>query len=886
MDAIKPTESIIDNNEEATSLCPGFNGDHHKVAVKLAAESTSAALLAPFALLRFATLPYACLDELKPRQTLQRLARLTYLQGQMQEHKDTVVDCLFQHVSAIDADDKKYRRKVLQLKREVFSDQTSKLNEEWLAKILGDIQNPTQQQALLAWIQAQSEFRALLPQTEQGLQEELQTGLRPQLRAVLKHTLFQHALTVASPGVANHAQREKKKKKKNYPDNYERSLLSYLIRAAAKTSPFSSFMSTTVLSIGSDANEGNTEANSSKPNIELRNLSHQCRTRLNRGLVARLQRQAWQVAPAEQAQLSVNATLQALDGQRFRALCDRDLIVVGRPWRQQNLSHFQLHPMVSGVLSQHQDRASQATWVQRFIDGGVPAAKAAPLLAQLTKRGLFQHAAVTDAYDEQPEHALLNYLQQSAAVAAHPSQAARSVQSMIEHCEALNQHEDSSQDAPPRSHHVEQIRALESQALEQLQAERSESYQNVVLEDCWSSGVKTSGGNSAQLGRQQLLAVDDLYQFLCTQVGFSPLYDRLRHRFIERFGAAGRCERVMDFMMDAGIQLTEALEYGESLKGEQVLNAPVGAAMGVTAQMQLVQQAQGAPLAALNKVCEGAAWLSARFAVGESAEHEQLRTGLSNWLHTLAGDAEPVDMTFNGDCNELQMHPRLTKRVLSWPGEPLRVPEAEQLSLAQLNLVHDPESQRLRVYDGEREVHLCYLGSTMPSPSWGVPYTLSILSQPYQLMRPETAPSSDERAEAIQYVPRKVAGRAILMRAHWWVSTAYLKATWFRHQGLQQLWDIQRSLQQETLPSVFFARQQIVSGRQGDVSSAAMDANRKPLWVDCDNPFSLHLLERLCERCEWVCFTEALPGPAEQMLRVDGAAHVSELQLEMLLRRR
>lgn len=872
MDAIKPIESVSES------------GDHESAAVSLAGEAKTAAVLAPFALLRFATLPYASLNALKPRQTLASLARLIQLQELMQQEKETVLSCLFQRVSDIDAGDKKYRRKVLQLKREVFSDQNSKLNAEWLSKIVEDVTDPKHQQALTSWVRAQTEFRELLPRAEQSLQDELQSQLRPQLRAVLKNDLFHHALTVGSPGVASHAQREKKLPKKPLPDNYERSLLSYLIRAAAKTSPFSSFMSTTVLAIAEGEPSG----------IELNDLQHQCRTRLNRGLVARLQRQAWQVAVPEQAQLAVNTTLQALDGQRFRALCERDLVVVGRPWRQQNLSHFQLHPMVSGVLTQYSDTVSQASWVQRFIEAGVPEAKAAPLLIQLTRRGLFLNQAVTDAYDEHPERALLNYLQQQAAsphAEASVAEAAHSVQAMMDHCAAMNpgehgETEAKTPDTQPRTHHVEQIRQLESQTLQQLNAEHSESYQNVVLEDCWSTGVRSASGEGAQLERAELLAVDDLYQFLCTQVGFSPLYHRLRQRFIERFGEGGRCERVMDFMMDAGIQLTEALEYGESMKGEQVLNAPPGAAMGVTAQLQLVKQEQGAPLAALNKVFEGAAWLSARFAVGDSAEHEQLRSGMKQWLHTLAGDAEPVDMTFNGDCNELQMHPRLTQRVLSWPGEPLCVPEDAQLPLDQLRLAHDPHSQRLRVYDAQQqEVHLCYLGSTMPSPSWGVPYTLSILSQPYQLMRPETAPRSDEQADHIQYVPRKVAGRAILMRAHWWVSTAFLKSAWFRHQGLQQLWDIQNSLRQEQLPSVFFARQQISSGRQGDVSSAAMDANRKPLWVDCENPFSLHLLERLCERCEWICITEALPGPAQQLVRIDGAEHVSELQLEMLLRR-
>jgi hypothetical protein len=56
---------------------------------------------------------------------------------------------------------------------------------------------------------------------------------------------------------------------------------------------------------------------------------------------------------------------------------------------------------------------------------------------------------------------------------------------------------------------------------------------------------------------------------------------------------------------------------------------------------------------------------------------------------------------------------------------------------------------------------------------------------------------------------------------------------------------------------------------------------RKPLWIDIENPFSLALMEKFASNNEWLSLTEALPSPDEQWLDIDGDKHVTELQIEM-----
>jgi hypothetical protein len=124
----------------------------------------------------------------------------------------------------------------------------------------------------------------------------------------------------------------------------------------------------------------------------------------------------------------------------------------------------------------------------------------------------------------------------------------------------------------------------------------------------------------------------------------------------------------------------------------------------------------------------------------------------------------------------------------------------------------------------------------------------------------------------------------VVRRAAWWVRTSYLMRAWFAEKGARRLANVRRDCAGTGLPSLFFARRppQVQSAA---ISNKALDANRKPLWVDIANPFCLSVLERMCEGTEWMSITEMLPGSQQLWLDVDGARHVSELQFELLLRR-
>jgi hypothetical protein len=763
-------------------------------------------------------------------------------------------------------DETALRRAILQAKRDIHNQAPCKLGVDVLDQIESRLDDPMKQ-AFRVWRETEAALRVTIDEAERVFAAELQTKLRAGLRMSLQDPLFRNALSLASPGVARHALREKDWPTKPEPDNFERSLLGYLMRAAAKTSPFSSFMATTAVEL-------DLAAGADRPKLEPGHAG--CVTRLNRGVVARLLRAVLRQAARDDAvPLRVNPTLQKIGPQRFRALCGRDVVLLGRPWREQRRAQFQLHAKLGEVLLGAPADDRWSGWLRRFQAAGIAADQTESLLGKLVDRDLLTLPAQLDAFCADPEAELLRVAATVATPRLEPALAP--LRELVGIAAGLSGGE---QRDPERG--AGQIREAEAASMSLLEAESAEFFQNIILEDCWTGGV------SGRLGGELLAPLADLQDFLSTQIEMSPHYCRLRQQFVERFGIGGRCDDVVDFLVHAGDRLVDVTEYGSRIREDEAALPPAGAAIAVTAQLQIAVDPSGRrpPLAIVNKVFDRPAWLAARFASMQSHEEDRnfLREALSDWLDRIAAPAEPVDLPINGGCNDLQTHPRLTRRVLAWPGEPLAIPEGDRIHPEELRLVDNPETGLLDLFDGgRRPISLLYLGSTFPTTSWGIPYALSILTQPLRLIRPSFPPPRTD-GEFV-FVPRITRGRVILRRAVWWVRTDYLKCAWFAQIGPARLRNVHRECRRHGLPETFFA-QRITRDRDdgNTITADALDGSRKPLWVDTRNPFCLSLLQRLTEKSPWISLTEPLPSHNENWLEVGGQSHVCELQVELRVR--
>ncbi|MEW6708010.1 MAG: hypothetical protein AB1430_24450 [Pseudomonadota bacterium] len=830
--------------------------------LKPQARPSSLPGLAPFALLRAAALPLQMLEDLRLRATEARIELILEAERRLGVCRQPVADALFAVVSRLAADDALMRRQVLALRRDVHNGRAITVAPALADRVRALLACEDERQQFEHWLQAQQQLTTALGALEAGVREELQRVVRPALRRLRERGTFRRALAFASPGVERNAAREKRLPDAPAPDKLERALLGYLARAAAKTSPFSSFMSLSVLRLD-PAREA--------PLPRAQAVEYLSTVRLNRGLVSRLHRLGVaHGARADDLVLAVNPTLRPGANERVHGLCSREVVLLGRPWWEQRFAQFRLEPALWQAL-QAQARAPWSHWVQRLRACGLGEAAAEATLLKLLERGLLMPPDLIDAFDEAPLDRVIAQWQASAS--APLRERVPALQALRAQTEAI-----AASEGEERIGLLDAVGAT-AQALQQgFGGPAAEPLQNLVSEDCWAEGVQGVAGAAL------LQPLADLQSFLSGQVIESGYYRRMRDHFVARFGEGGVCTDAVDFLLKVSDKLVDIPEFGAQWKGELPVAARPGVQVPVTAQVQIAAAPGAAPCVVVNRVFDGAGWLAARFTSGPHAGPRELRAQLQRWLQRVSGHREPVDVPIGGHCSDLQAHQRLTKRVLRWPGEPLTLPQEQVIEASALRIRHEPRSGLLEVTDGEgTPLNLMYLGTTFPSPIWGLRYALSILTQPYLIARPDFPPPADQRADEVRLEPRMMHGALVLRRATWWMPIAHLRRHWFDGTPGQRLLKVRRDCDRLQLPPVFFAQRHIPSDRSKLIASNVLEANRKPIWIDTRNPFWLAILERLAEEGEWITFTEPLPGPQDLWLQMDGQAHVSELQIEMLV---
>lgn len=827
-------------------------------------------VLAPFTLVRIAGLPYQAMRNLSLTKTSKSISEVLNTEECISECRDRLDKALFNLIPKLDDNAVGLRRSVLKLKRNIHNGRKANIDQclmDELAVLLG----AEDADLLRRWSEAHEQLEQTLLEAGKYHSEEMQTHLRKELREPLKQETFKKALSFASAGVAAHAKREKKLPTKVKPDNFERSLFGYIIRAAAKTSPFSSFMSMTAVPIDFSDKKTTTK----QAGFSLSQPEYQLRTRLNRGIPFRIFKHAMLFLQRHNESLIyLNSSVKLLDDHRITALCDRDMVLLGRPWTESRMAVYRLNAKLTQALMAKESSGNWQQWIDYLVEQvDVSEDQANMLLEKFIRKGLLESPPLSNTFDPMPELGLVEFMAESNLETVRL--VGQLVAEMINICEEVT-YDKSDQ----RANKVKEIAKLENEALALLGVTRYPRYHNTALEDCWFPG-----GN-AHIASEDLSQLSGLESFLSTQVIYSPQYLRLRDHFVEFFGESGICTDVSGFLTDVGEKLVDITEYGAAQKNQKEVVAPSGARFGVTAQIQLAVQEQGPPLIVVNRVFDRPVWLASRFAFGDNGEKSFLQDSLTQWLNELSAPAEPVDLLINGHSNDLQAHPKLTKRAISWPFRSESTDNIDLIDIDTLTLTHDPVSGLLHLFDQHnKELKLVYTGSTFPTPAWGISYALILLTQPFTLSRPNFRPPVLSSEQSIIHNPRIVNENVILSREFWWVKSDYLLENWFSEKGVDQMLAVKRDCIDKDLPSLFFVKSfEDFQGAAGIVPHNALATERKPLWIDIGNPFSLALMEKLASNNEWLSLTEALPNPEELWLDIDGDKHVTELQVEMNIR--
>lgn len=263
--------------------------------------------------------------------------------------------------------------------------------------------------------------------------------------------------------------------------------------------------------------------------------------------------------------------------------------------------------------------------------------------------------------------------------------------------------------------------------------------------------------------------------------------------------------------------------------------------------------------------------------------------GLSDLLRAELARRQPegavfAEVTAGAATTNLNLHGRLTDYEIVCPGEVSSADGRARIDLDDLFLEHDPEADRLVLRSRRlgREVIPLYLGYLLPMVLPEVPRTLLLLS-PTSRAVPEVWRGVPEGPETggVSTRPRVRYRSLVLARRSWTAPAASLprRAASAHDAGWFLGW--QRWRAAHGLPARVFARVR----RQEPDAGGAWFGKGKPQYVDFDSPLSLIGLEGLIDDGDRVAFEEMLPAPEDLHVISEHGRHVAELALEITPRR-
>ena len=264
-------------------------------------------LLTPRFLLRVGGLPFELLNDLRFEQTNQWLQEVLALEEHLKGEKDAVVAIMHQAVERY-KEEVHTRRAIINCKREIFNVTLPRGVAQ--ARTIETLLEGEERVQLHAWLDGWEAYQQHLTSGAQVIEQETREK-RQRLKHIFRTPDFRKGMLLASPVLSQAAEgylAQDQEHLNREARTVERSLLEYLLRTCAKTSPFSTF---TPVCLGTWENT----RNEAPPEIalEIASLEKLSFTRLNITILARLSAQVL-ASPAIRRALSVRIT----NGWRLR----------------------------------------------------------------------------------------------------------------------------------------------------------------------------------------------------------------------------------------------------------------------------------------------------------------------------------------------------------------------------------------------------------------------------------------------------------------------------------------------------------------------------------------------------------------------------------------
>ncbi len=219
---------------------------------------------------------------------------------------------------------------------------------------------------------------------------------------------------------------------------------------------------------------------------------------------------------------------------------------------------------------------------------------------------------------------------------------------------------------------------------------------------------------------------------------------------------------------------------------------------------------------------------------------------------------------------------------ITYPGSVSNRPAAEQIPLGDLDVVHDGITDRLRLVWRSREVQVIplHLGMLV---DWALPWTYRLLMQAFGvssfcgLPQRLAGQSVLMPGQGVRRIPRLCLGNVVIARATWVVGSGDVPLREKNESPLSHLIRVTGWRREHGIPQQCFVRAATTYGAPINLTK-----NRKPCYVDFSNQVFLRVFAQIAAQSDLqLVFQEVLPTDDDLLVTDGNAGYASECVFEL-----
>jgi Lantibiotic dehydratase, N terminus len=231
--------------------------------------------------------------------------------------------------------------------------------------------------------------------------------------------------------------------------------------------------------------------------------------------------------------------------------------------------------------------------------------------------------------------------------------------------------------------------------------------------------------------------------------------------------------------------------------------------------------------------------------------------------------------------SNLNLRTSPTPYEIIYPGSISQRPPTEQMPLGDLDVIHDPATDRLRLVwrSCGQQVLPLHMGMMV---DWALPWAYRLLIQTFGVSSfaalPRRLSGLDSIADdgRVTWTPRLCLGNVIIQRAAWVVRAGDVPLSAKGESALSYLLRVTRWIREHSIPPQCFVSAISTGG------ATTIGKNRKPCYIDFSNQIFLRVFHQIAHPPDrMLAFQEILPTEDDLLVTDGSAAYASECVFEL-----